>query len=333
MSHTTMCQNCNGSGEIDPCDHPEYEFQAICNDEELTIPCEEDSCDCGKVECTAETPDATRHHKCTDGHIPCFTCYGAGTFTGSRNGATIRCPDCWDSELEDKFTYTGNFWPAKYPKQYREYFDKVMRSADKLPADGRQECPECEGDGTVECESCSGVGYHRRTCDRCGEELETDYHATGAYISDCELFCSSCANELASTCPICGGSGEVPHKSVTLLDDNGNQRTYATASASCSCCGANPHKHTDTTRDRLFNRTEEYGYSWHTYQANMLDTDGVFFSYLCGDNEGEQGCLREVHEQQSEVKAKLPDRAMKCEVISEVLDGDNDGIWAEMSED
>lgn len=201
--------------------------------------------------------------------------------------------------------------------------------------DGKVDCScddpdDCDNEdcweGRVPCESCNGNGYHTYTCDGCHEELTTSYYHAETYAADGALYCRTCvADAEGFKCPTCDGEGELSHESVKL-----NGRAFKTVAASCSCCGASPIRADDPPRQPFDRRDERNGFDHFVYKASMMDSDRVYFMYLCGDESGE-GCLSEVLNQQTDIDPDS-DRAVKLEVLNELLGDDLDGVWAMMDE-
>jgi len=92
-------------------------------------------------------------------------------------------------------------------------------------------------------------------------------------------------------------------------------KKFEKAQASCSCCGARPDE------------------EWYTFRASLCDTDGCYFSYLCGEMNGLGGCLEAIVAQQDELDGDAAIRAEKAAVLKEeVLGDDEDGLWSEMDD-
>ena len=169
------------------------------------------------------------------------------------------------------------------------------------------ECEECDCDGYYECDSCYGRGYYLESCEDCGEEIiETD----PVWVGDGFIVCDDCAEKKydANKCPECDGQGTT--ELISAMLDN---RCWPLADQECSCCGSSPDP--------------EYGI-W-IFEAYLYDTDGVFFLFLCGGEDGEGHCLETVAEQQDEVEEEKKYRA---KVAKACLGDDFDGIHAECAE-
>ena len=248
----------------------------------------------------------------------------------------LTCPDCEDGERSEA---SEDYHPASE--------DSVYRTCDECDGTGKVVCPVCHGEGEgddcleenykgedcwegeVECKSCDGNGWTKEHCPYCSEELEHEYYHVRSWVTaDGEIICDSCAREAgAYKCETCDGEGELPHESVTV-----DGRTFEVVQASCSCCGAQGGREGETTGTYSWD-TRVRTFDWYVYRARMLDTDEVYFSYLCGDESG-QGCLSDVLDQQEEVKTSpfSKDKRAKLDVVADLLGNDDDGLWSEMTD-
>jgi len=103
-------------------------------------------------------------------------------------------------------------------------------------------------------------------------------------------------------------------------------RTFESCGASCSCCGASPKKSEDRGG---------YG-DWLVYRASLADSDGVYYSYLCGDSTGD-GCLSEIADEQESSEPVLDERwglerQEMADICREMMGDDEDGCWSHMED-
>lgn len=184
-----------------------------------------------------------------------------------------------------------------------------------------QWCPVCDGDKVIACEDCGGEGGTWDSCGRCMESLEEE---EDVYIGDGEMYCYHCMDKRgAFACDDCASEGTIP---VTELEHGGKKWTLVPSS--CSCCGGRPHNFDEPARDGR----GTWGYSWFVVKAQLLDTDGVFYSYLCVSEDTRDGCLVEVQKQQEAVKKNQEDKQLKLDTLGPLLATDPDGLETEMTE-
>lgn len=249
------------------------------------------------------------------------------------------CPDC-DGRGEHDDCQDETLHPASE--------DSVYQSCDECDGEGSHpckacdgtgdgpdgetfECKVCDGEGKLPCESCDGNGYNRATCAYCQEELDHEYYHVKSWITqDGEIICSGCAMDAgAYKCKTCNGEGELPLPNVKV-----HGKEFRTVAGSCSCCGARSIRADDPPRQPLHSRDTRQGFDWYVVQANQCDRDGTYYSRLCTDGDGYEGCLRDVLEAQDKaVPAFELSRQEKADVLTDLYGDDTDGISAVMDDD
>lgn len=98
------------------------------------------------------------------------------------------------------------------------------------------------------------------------------------------------------------------------------KRIFNTVEASCSCCGASPSDKSD--------------FEWFVYKAGLVDVDGIYFSYLCGDKDG-NGCLSDIYKDQfkdSNLNSIMNRRQEVADTMKEIMPDDEDGVWSMMQD-
>jgi hypothetical protein len=105
-------------------------------------------------------------------------------------------------------------------------------------------------------------------------------------------------------------------KVITFESQFGNPRNLTEPGGMCSCCGAGPRV------------TDEHDW-WLVLRAGLCDSDGVFYSMLCGGTSGD-GCLEEIRHQNAKRKPTFRDEAAS---IIALLNGDDvDGMQSEFED-
>jgi hypothetical protein len=239
----------------------------------------------------------------------CVTCAGSGI---------VEAPEDWSpifdsSVLNDPCDVCGHTGRVKC---------QACMGAGKACLDG-ENCPDCGGDGDWKCEECGGKGYWPMRCGECGMEIDDEnYHQPVAYVMDGDIVCGQCASrDERLICPDCKGTGVREVGDVTLEVGGKTRRFAVSRGASCSCCAARPHSQGDLT-DTFPN--EPAPWAWATWRANLRDSDGVFYSYLCGREDGREGCLETIAREQGKRKMDAVDDGL--EVMEYLLRDDMDGL-------
>lgn len=173
----------------------------------------------------------------------------------------------------------------------------------------------------VECRTCDGSGVTPETCGACCNELDVG----GYCLRDSgQILCEDCADDAgAFKCPNASctdGKIEVTH----IEHDEMKGKRFALVGASCSMCGGRPHNPGE--RDQNGHMCDD---AWFVVRAQMCDSDGIFFSYLCTDVDGRYGCLSDVLAEWKDVPA---DKRIKLETLGPLLEGDDDGLWSMMTD-
>ena len=92
-------------------------------------------------------------------------------------------------------------------------------------------------------------------------------------------------------------------------------KEYKETKASCSCCSAKPTK------------------DWRVYKAGISDSDGIYFSYLCGaPDDGLDGCLEWAIDDAKKATGSAKGRQIAASILSDLLGDDEDGIASEMED-
>ena len=183
--------------------------------------------------------------------------------------------------------------------------------------EGMPECEACDGNGSTPCEACEGSGGYYHPCDSCDEPIDSESYRDVCYHGDGYIVCDSCA---WVDCPKCEGL-----EIVQLEPPRLEGRTFDPVAASCSCCGSRPHAPGERSGPSVgFWNDPPPDWGWYSFRARMSDTDGVFYSYLCGDETGEEGCLRATLDQQGDIPAETLEG---LEMLSDCSGGDDDGLW------
>jgi hypothetical protein len=111
---------------------------------------------------------------------------------------------------------------------------------------------------------------------------------------------------------------EAIHKArvITFEPCRDNPKKRIAPGGMCSCCGASP-------------RVDGADDWWLVFKAGLCDSDGVFYSMLCGGPSGE-GCLEEVRAENAKRKRSPRDDMAS---MSRMLNGDDvDGMDADMDD-
>lgn len=297
------CEKCKRECELEEPEHPDEVWNKYRGDD-VERPCDNRDCDGGRVECD--------------------TCDGTG-------------------ELEDP---------------------------DEEGGATISDCGDCDGDGKVDCPEGCDEGWFKESCSRCFEEFD---HNDTVWAGDGEFVCHDCMGKAgAFRCPDCDGKGELPLPTIyawprkaavaedwtVSLDEDDSllrvkkddgryvavprpgRKAMATSAASCSMCGCSPARVGDSYRhlpSSTGGRRDDPDEEAWVVRASMLDTDGVYFSYLCYLAVGE-GCLVDVLEQQEEVKTSTfsAEKQEKLDAVADLFgepgsaDADEDGLWSTM---
>jgi hypothetical protein len=111
---------------------------------------------------------------------------------------------------------------------------------------------------------------------------------------------------------------ETLHKAkvITFESQFDNPKSLTSPGGMCSCCGAGPRV------------CDEHDW-WLVFQAGLCDSDGVFYSMLCGGPSGE-GCLQEIRYENAKRQRSFKDDAAD---VVRLLNGDDvDGMEADMDD-
>lgn len=104
----------------------------------------------------------------------------------------------------------------------------------------------------------------------------------------------------------------------TVIGANGKK--CESVGGSCSCCGGSAYKAGE--KDCNGRITTE---DWYVFRAGWCDSDGVFFSRLCGDKDG-IGCI-------TEVKPAHNKANMFAQAMMDIMPGEvDDAIVSEMED-
>lgn len=184
------------------------------------------------------------------------------------------------------------------------------------------DCETCDGQGTIPCAECEGTGGDYYSCGVCDEPIDSDSYSEVCYIADGEIVCEDCSRV---DCETCEGEQVIALEEIKL-----DGTSYAPVAASCSCCGAKPRAPGEQAGPSIGlwdSPAPDWG--WYVFRAQMSDTDRVFYSYLCGDETGEEGCLRAVIDQQDDIAES---DAEALEILRDCAGTDDDGLWGDVSD-
>lgn len=228
---------------------------------------------------------------------PCTPCKGSGSISYEDagyhlyDGGEFLWHACDRDGCDDGKLYFSILEYSQLTNPQHEDYDERVAYAEVLHRDEDDDVVE------VECPTCDGKGGYTSTCDNCHEHIEArDYFHTG----DGAIYCENCGP--STDCPECKGEGEKQHGPHEFTDSAGKKRTFRSMPVGhdCSCCGARAANKGDSDRRSGFQARD---FSWFVWEAPLMDTDRVYYSKLCGDEDGENGCLADMLEQQHEIDA------------------------------
>ncbi len=105
-------------------------------------------------------------------------------------------------------------------------------------------------------------------------------------------------------------------KVITFESQFNNPKNQTEPGGMCSCCGAGPR----------VNSVHDW---WLVFKAGLCDSDGVFYSMLCGGGSGD-GCLEEIRHQNAKRKRTFRDEA--AEIIRFMNGDDVDGMESDFDD-
>jgi hypothetical protein len=103
---------------------------------------------------------------------------------------------------------------------------------------------------------------------------------------------------------------------ITFESQFNNPKSLTSPGGMCSCCGAGP-------------RVSDENDWWLVFKAGLCDSDGVFYSMLCGGCDG-SGCLEEIRHQNAQRKRTFRDDA--ADVVAMINGDDVDGMESDMDD-
>lgn len=300
------CAACEGNGALD--EPNEGSNLSARSGEDETYPCDE----------------------CDDGKVACKMCDGIGTLPRRVSKLVMARAVSRLARLRRKLARLDD--PKSTPRASSPrwkvpyhagagYWKRcaVRDTIAKLKAiiSGERDCPACEGDGKVACRECDGEGFHWYSCGGCGESFENE---RTVYLGDGDLYCEACVRKSgAFECKACESKGE-----ITRTDVECRGKRFPLVGASCSRCGGRPHNPGEEDTNRHIRDD-----AWFVVRAPLCDTDGVFYSYLCTDPDGNEGCLGDTLDEQAEVPKA---RKELLEVLEGCEGDDDDGLAADMED-
>lgn len=111
---------------------------------------------------------------------------------------------------------------------------------------------------------------------------------------------------------------EAMHKAtaITFESQFDNPKKLTSPGGMCSCCGASGRV------------SDEHDW-WLVFKAGLCDSDGVFFSMLCGGPDG-SGCLEEIRHQNAKRERTFRDDA--ADLIRTMNGDDVDGMESDFDD-
>lgn len=112
---------------------------------------------------------------------------------------------------------------------------------------------------------------------------------------------------------------------ITHHEPWGDPKAIHRLGGSCSCCGASPTLHIGTMDD-----DGDHGTDWLVvFKAGLVDSDGVYYSMLCGLDDG-SGCLGSIRAENARRTPTCRDEA--ATLVTDLLEDDPDGAQAMMED-